>query len=241
MKEFILTIDSGNTATKVVLFKKNKELLQHFKMEDLEQVINSYQLSEENTDAILVSVSNKIITIPFPLIDIKDYFQKNIFLNMPVHYSQTLGLDRLAVSYWAYLIKQKPSIIIDAGTFTTFDLIDENGFQGGYILPGLNLLAETYNRGSNLFSPTDLKAKVERKIPQDTETAILNGVYYSFLTPILQLISENQDQDIIITGGNGDTLTYSLKSANLQQDASIQLEPDLIHNALLEIYIKVKC
>ena len=80
---------------------------------------------------------------------------KNCYAN-----PREVGADRLVNAVSAVRKYGKPLIIVDIGTATTFDAIDENGaYQGGAIFPGLKVAMEA------LF----LKAS---KLPRITVTGV---------------------------------------------------------------------
>ena len=64
-----------------------------------------------------------------------------------------VGADRLVNAVSAVRKYGKPLIIVDIGTATTFDAIDENGaYQGGAIFPGLKVAMEAlFLKASKLF------------------------------------------------------------------------------------------
>lgn len=62
---------------------------------------------------------------------------------LPIHYPRPMeiGQDRLANALGAQLLTDRPAIVIDLGTATTFDIISPiEGYLGGIIAPGLRLM-----------------------------------------------------------------------------------------------------
>jgi len=144
MNKYLITIDQGNTATKFAVFEKDSEDFQVFYKNELDEYINTNKLNKNNTKVILSSVNSQPLDWTFPIINTQDLFTEKQFLEMPVMYSQTLGIDRLTLAYYAFKTNTKKTLIIDSGTFTTCDIINESGFNGGYILPGIDLIKENY-------------------------------------------------------------------------------------------------
>ena len=149
MIKFTLTIDGGNTLTKYALFDTNKDLIERVDG-DLSNLIKKYDLSPSNTICASVNVARtRKELLEFKAHDVSNYFKDSYFLDMPVHYSETLGMDRLILAYYFYS-NEKNVALVDSGTFTTVDLVGPSGFEGGFILPGLGLLLDTYSFGFNL-------------------------------------------------------------------------------------------
>ncbi len=247
MNSFLVTIDQGNTNTSCALFDnslENPKILKTFSLEKLDETTNQYALDAQNTKAIICSVKKELgFELKFEDIKIKDLFKNNLFIDMPVSYSETLGLDRLAITYSLYKKNNKPFICIDTGTFTTIDLVDIRGFGGGYILPGLQILQDSYKKGDELFSPNTTSTQVlsaNMQIPKTTKSAIEHGAFFSYIAPINRIIEHLDRQDIIITGGNGEILFKALSKINdaqkMSPKRSIQLEKDLIHKSLIYIF-----
>jgi type III pantothenate kinase len=236
--DFILTIDIGNTLSKCALFSADKSIITKFNLEKLPKIISSYNLSNLNTLSIKSSVKEKNEQIPLKCIDVNDLFKGKKFLNMPVHYNETVGIDRLVAAYLCFSQSSRSFLIIDTGTFTTIDSVDIKGFNGGYILPGLNTIEKSYENGSLLKVPSSINTKLSFNFPDTTLKAIQQGAILSYLAPIKEVVIQSNPSNVLITGGNGELLynfLYSQKSSLFRLDASIQLDLNLIHNALLEI------
>ncbi len=236
--DFILTIDQGNTLTKCALFSVDKKLITSFPFDKFKSILKNYNLSTLNTKFIKVSVTDRKEEFPLTTLDVKSYFKNAHFLNMPVNYNETIGLDRLVASYYCYGHENKSYLVIDTGTFTTIDSVDIKGFNGGYILPGLNTIEKSYSQGSHLAIPDTINTKLSFNFPNTTQLAIHQGAIISYLAPIKEIIIQTRPSNLLITGGNGEILykyLYSEKKSLFRPDASIQLEQSLVHNALAEI------
>ena len=87
-----------------------------------------------------------------------------------------LGADRIANAAWAVKNIKLPAIVIDFGTATTFDIIDENKrFVGGLIAPGVKIQAQSLTK----FTSKLPKLKVEsakNAVAKNTIDAMLAGV-----------------------------------------------------------------
>lgn len=145
-----------------------------------------------------------------------------------INYStvDTLGIDRFLVCYGAFHIsKGNAVIVIDTGSACTVDFMDETGvYQGGVIMPGLEILNQSVRR----YLP-ELPG-VDTNIPgswpgKSTKDSLRWGINGMFSLAIERWISKfkalNEDAVIFITGGNAGTV---------QQLPGV---PDCIHDANL--------
>jgi len=157
------------------------------------------------------------------------------FAEMPVHYTQRLGDDRLFQAYYIFEKFSKGEngqsiLLIDAGTFTTFDLIDKEGYQGGIIIPGERTYFDTFEKGANLPSlEHGPNFTGDEKIPQDTEDAIITGRRWLMEGLFDRVISKYSPQLIIYTGGHGKMIYNILKE---QVEIPSTFIPHLIHDSL---------
>jgi type III pantothenate kinase len=118
-----------------------------------------------------------------------------------------VGADRLANAVAARQLYGYPSIIIDLGTATTYDIIDRNGdYAGGLISPGVWTSASNlFKRAARLF-PVKLE-KPDKVIGTDTADSIKSGIYYGFIGQMDYLVKRikmemgSPDLRVIATGG----------------------------------------
>ena len=70
-----------------------------------------------------------------------------------------VGADRVAEMVGAKSTYGAPALVIDLGTSTTFELLDEAGaFRGGIIAPGMKLGAQALARGAAQLAAVELRA-----------------------------------------------------------------------------------
>jgi pantothenate kinase type III len=185
---------------------------------------------------IFSSVTHQIPEHP-KAINSRRFFQENQFLDMPVHYGQTLGMDRLVQAYFLYQHIQPtdlPIFLIDMGTFTTVDIIDRDGLQGGHILPGVGILKECYLRGAQLELPRVSDLKLQECIPSSTTEAIEQGLLAAILGPLTFLLEKYPACPIHFSGGASSILENSLKQILPKHELNFHRQ--LIHHSLLSIY-----
>jgi type III pantothenate kinase len=91
-----------------------------------------------------------------------------------------LGCDRKVSAYGAVRMYRLPMLIIDYGTAITFDYIDSKGFfQGGMIIPGLRLSAESLFRKTALLPQVSIE-RPKHLIGRNTKTSILSGIFFGY-------------------------------------------------------------
>jgi len=221
----VVTIDNGNTNPSVAFFSNGV----------LTQVIPLSEYIVEKNDFILSSNVGKKYSIKASF-DLKTKRSKTHFFEMPVHYSESLGDDRLIAAYGIYK-KFKPSqnqkyLIIDAGTFMTCDLVTDEGFKGGYIFPGLSQFLKTYGNSAQL--PVLLKndlIQLNNEIPQETNEAILKACLIYIQSTLRNIIESYQPTKLIFTGGDGELVSKLLNSS-----VPFEIDRHLVHLALSLIY-----
>jgi type III pantothenate kinase len=119
-----------------------------------------------------------------------------------------VGADRIANCVAAHALYGGPSLVVDFGTATTFDLVGGDGrFLGGAIAPEMHLAARALTeRAAQLYSvELDIPPSV---IGKTTATNIQAGVVLGFLDLVSGLISRFRHEvtstlPVVATGGEG--------------------------------------
>lgn len=150
-----------------------------------------------------------------------------ISLNFDVlyHPRHSLGPDRLANLAAAKTNHGYPALVIDMGTATTFNILDNRGnFIGGFIFPGAGLLVQSLHAGTARLPQARID-RVERGIGTTTETCIISGVthgYVSAINGLTDLVSQQIGpiHTKLVTGGWGHIFHESLDFPHL-------FDPDL--------------
>ncbi|MCT4640924.1 MAG: type III pantothenate kinase [Bacteriovoracaceae bacterium] len=220
----IISIDIGNTNKKAYLFKNEQEP-KAFNLDELNSFAKSEDLNTENTKTIISNVTlnnQKDLINPY---DISKYLKDNSFFDLNLSYSKTIGIDRVLASFFVSK-KQDKAIVIDTGSFTTVDIIENNNLKAGPILPGLELLTHTYKK-SQVLGSYELEAS-NNKI-NDSQSSLNKGLYLSYIAPILKYIENYKQYPVFLTGGASELLKELLSK---ESDFCIQKEPLLIHKSL---------
>lgn len=136
-----------------------------------------------------------------------------------------VGADRLANTAYAVKHLKLPAIVVDLGTATTFDVITaDKVYQGGIILPGVRMGAESLSRRTSLLPLIDVKFPGSA-IGKNTITCIQSGVLFGYTDAIDGLLTRLEAElatpcEIVLTGGGAPLFAKALK-------ARTRLLPDL--------------
>lgn len=220
----LITIDNGNTNPNVAIHDAGV----------IKGLIPLSQYVQEKGDFILISSVGQTIPIKASF-DLKTKRTKTHFFEMPVHYSETLGDDRLIAAYGVYkkLKENEKALVIDAGTFITVDLVTSQGFQGGYIFPGLNRFLKTYADSAQLplLSKDLIFKKASSDLPHTTEEAITKACEVYVKAVILDVVKKTSPGKVIFTGGSAEEL-----KKEISLEVPSELDRHLIHSALSLIH-----
>ncbi|WP_025300434.1 type III pantothenate kinase [Candidatus Endolissoclinum faulkneri] len=156
-------------------------------------------------------------------------------LNLEVRIDQPaeLGADRAVNAVSAYRLYGGPLIIIDFGTATTFDVIDEDGgYAGGIIFPGINLSLEAlYMAAAQLPRVTigspEGKFRDNKQITligNNTRTAMQSGIFWGYLAMIEGLVARIRAEyklpmKVIATGGLAELFVSSTSVIEVVNEA----------------------
>jgi len=145
--------------------------------------------------------------------EIKDLNLKSI-LNIKANFKQ-VGSDRLANAI-SLISSKKNFIILDFGTATTFDVLENSTYRGGIIAPGVNVSLNTLTDKASLIPKINLK-KIKKVIGVDTISAVRSGFFWGYaglIDNIINLIKKETKKSykIIITGGFSNLFKSSIKT-----------------------------
>lgn len=149
---------------------------------------------------------------------------------------RTVGADRIADCAGAYAEYGGPLLVVDFGTATTFDYVDEHGvFRAGVISTGIE-------SGANaLWGRTAQLPEVEIKRPRSilarsTATEMQAGIFYLFLGGFEMTVKQfrkelKKDFKVVATGGLGRVICDYTDQIDIY-------DPNLIFKGLNTIYKK---
>ncbi len=214
-----LAIDIGNTRTKFGFFKNGRlRKKMYWESTDLDTLIAL--LDNQKVENIICSTV-KTVDPNFEKI-LKTRFYTRLDANTPLPIKnkyrtpKTLGKDRLAAVVGAYhLFPGESSLVIDAGTCITYDIIDAAGnFLGGNIVPGMRMRWKAMHHFTAKLPLVDKKRSPD--IGKDTISALVTGGSLGTTLEMdgwIQYFSQEYDViNTILTGGDGEYFAKRLKS-----------------------------
>ena len=145
-----------------------------------------------------------------------------------------VGADRLINTLAAYTKYGPNLVVLDFGTGTTFDVVDEDGaYAGGVIAPGVNLASEAlYQAAAKL--PRIEVARPAQVIGTNTVACMQSGIYWGYvglIEGILNRIDAERETDmkVIATGGLAPLFAQGVPAISA-------CDQDLTLRGLVEIY-----
>jgi len=249
----LLCIDTGNTHILVGIFKQEKLIVRFrysthllgtsdqfgiFLLNMLEK--NNILPKQIRAVALCSVVPSCDFTIKHT---IKQYFNQECFvlkagaktgLNIKYKIPNEVGADRIANAIGAIeVIPQKNIIIVDMGTATTIDVVNQNhDYLGGAVLPGMRLGMEALKSHTAKLIAVDIEAP-KNVTGRTTRESIQSGLFFGQLGAVKEIIQGitnelfvNQKQLPVIIGTGG--FAQLFKTQNLFD----VLIPDLVLQGL---------
>ncbi len=226
----LLVIDIGNTNTNLGVFNDSGELEKSWNIaSDIKRFEDEYGILILNllqNSNIAPKIDSAIISsVVAPLCEtykkaLEKYLNISPFVlshkaKLPVTIDlkqpKEAGADRLANASAAAILYKLPAIVIDLGTATSFDIVDENkNFIGGLIAPGLKIQAKSLSQFTSKLPKLKIEAS-ENAIGKDTISAMLSGIVRGHAAMIDGMIKAcekelGQKATVIATGGYSNVL-----------------------------------
>lgn len=218
-----LSIDIGNSSAKVAVFA-GKNIVHHQRLAklgilDLAQLIEKFSPNK----SIISSVNQEIGQL-------EEYLKKHTYytrfssavtkgVENKYKTPTTLGLDRWAAVLGANsLFPKSASLVIDAGTCITYDLLNsKHEYFGGSISPGIAMRFKAVHEFTGRLPMVEWDVKDSIPEGEDTQSAIKNGVLRGVLNEIEGFIASNNIKEsalkVIITGGDANFLFKQLQNS----------------------------
>jgi len=252
----LLAIDAGNTNVVFAVFDGDKLAGQWRISTDAKRTSDEYGMwvtqvlehsgisPESIKGAVLASV------VPQALFDLRRlasrYFRTELLvvgdpnevlklgIEMAMDNPKEVGADRIVDALAAWHKFHQPLIVIDFGTATTFDVVNEKGiYIGGVIAPGVNLSLDNLHRSAAKL-PTVSIQRPSKTIGANTIEAMQSGIYYGYIGLIEGICARikkeyGQAMKVVATGGLAPL--YARECPMIEH-----LEPDLTIHGLKLIY-----
>ena len=148
-----------------------------------------------------------------------------------------VGADRIADAVAAYELYGGPVLVLDFGTATTYDLVDETGaFIGAITAPGIRISARALWEDAAKLPEIEIK-KPENILGKDTITSMQSGLVFGQIGQteyIIRKVKEEmglKEMKVVATGGLGRIIAS-------ETDAIDVYDPNLTLKGIHLIYKK---
>jgi type III pantothenate kinase len=232
----LLAIDVGNTQTVIGLYgsgNDSHELLDHWRIAThhdrtcdehalLFQEFLSFAGHDWKTDILGAAICSGVPMVTYELRRMCERYLSiepvvlgtGVKTGLPGVYAhpQEVGADRIANAVGAFDLYGGPTIVVDFGTATTFDVISSDGeYLGGSIVPGIEISLDA------LFGRAAALRRVELIEPRSvvgktTVESVQSGTIYGYSALVDGMCARIQDEvtgesTVIATGGLADLMS----------------------------------
>ncbi|WP_020620863.1 type III pantothenate kinase [Paenibacillus daejeonensis] len=249
----ILVMDVGNTNIVLGIYR-DKELLHHWRLStNRSATVDEYGMSIYNlfqyAKISLQQVEGVIISSVVPPLMrtleqlCRQYIGKaplvvgpgiKTGLNIRYENPREVGADRIVNAVAAIEKYGSPLIVVDFGTATTFDYIDEAGnYLGGAIVPGIGISTEAlYQRAAKL--PRIELVKPRSVIGRNPVTSMQAGIIFGYAGQVDGIVKRIRSEfgvhpKVIATGGLADLIAA-------ESEAIHEVDPLLTLEGLRLVY-----
>ncbi len=226
----LLTADIGNTSITLGLFDENALVEEYRLASDKDLPLEEYEVllktlfKDFKIDGCIIGsvveeLNKKFKTAVdnvFKIDAIMLNSNVNTGVKIALEFPEEAGADRIANAAGAYVLYSRPTIVVDFGTATSFDIINEKGeFIGGVIAPGVSLQMKVLNKFTSKLPRIDV-AVSNRAIGNNTTEAILSGVIRGAACMVDGLVEQcekelGQKAVVVATGGYSGLISSYMK------------------------------
>ena len=229
-----LIIDIGNSSVKLSVYDGQKREFTDRKRSLTQKTVTGLTSRYSLRKAIISSVRS----IPWFLTPILDEKMEYVHilshksrLPFPIEYKTplTLGPDRIAAMAGAWsAFNGADTLVIDAGTAITYDLLESSRYHGGSISPGIKIRFRALNKftgrlplvtGSNVSSLTGTTTE------EAINAGVISGVVFEINEYIRTFVTKYPGIKVVMTGGDAGFL-----KGNISEDALYM--PDIVADGL---------
>ena len=199
MPSNLLVVDAGNTNIVLGVYRGD-ELVSSWRLATArERTADEYGILARQLvgDGLHAGLAGAIVASVVPPLNsaiafmIRKYFggieplfvEPGVKTGIAIHVDNPLevGADRIVNCAAAHHAYGGPTVIVDFGTATTFDVVTANAeFVGGVIAPGLNISAEALFARAARLPRVDIR-RPDRVIGTNTVVNMQSGIYFGYL------------------------------------------------------------
>ena len=249
----LIAIDIGNTNITIGLFL-DSDLISTWRFSTdsrktsdeygllLQQVMSSNNLNADKIDSAAICSVVPPLTPTFELLCQKYLKVQPLTVmaetktGIKILYDspRDVGADRIVDAAAALHIYGGPCIVVDLGTATVFDAVNEHGeYLGGAIAPGMTVSADSLYRATSQLRRVELNAP-EKVIGTNTTHSIQSGLVFGYSELIKGMIVRFKKEigtnaTVIATGGQADIVKDQVDEFN-------HIDPDLTLKGLCIVH-----
>ncbi|HEX8618146.1 MAG TPA: type III pantothenate kinase [Thermoanaerobaculia bacterium] len=223
MSSSLLVVDLGNTNLVLGVYR-GEELINSWRLATArERTADEYGILARQLvgDTIQNNLEGAIVASVVPPLNtamtfmIRKYFgieplfvEPGVKTGIAIHVDNPaeVGADRIVNCAAAHEAYGGPTVIVDFGTATTFDVVTANAeFVGGVIAPGLNISAEALFARAARLPRVDVR-RPDRVIGTNTVVNMQSGIYFGYLGLVDGILARIRSEvpsikSIVATGG----------------------------------------
>jgi type III pantothenate kinase len=221
----LLVIDVGNTNTSLGVFAGD-ELVAHWRLTTARsRTVDEYGVHARNLFELAdidfqeidaIAIASVVPPLNYTLkMMAESYFHltplfvdHSVNTGLPILYepASDVGADRIVDAVAAIEKYGAPCIVVDFGTATTFDVINERGeYVGGVITPGIMISSDALFERAAKLPRVDIK-RPNRVVGSSTTGAMQSGLYHGYTALVDGVLRKIIDEiggkpQIVATGG----------------------------------------
>lgn len=249
----LLVIDSGNTNVVFAVYDKDKRLGVWRCANDPKRTADEYAVwlthLAEHKNIKLSDVKNTVLAsvVPETQFNLESLCRRyfggdpmvignlgvDLGIKILLERPEQAGADRLVNAVAGHVKYGGPLIIIDFGTATTFDVVDQDGnYAGGVIAPGIKLSVQALYMAAAKLPLVEIKP-TQNIIGKDTVSAMQSGIFWGYVSMIEGMVQRikrefGQEMKVIGTGGlselfAGYTAAFETTDRGLTLDGLVEI------------------
>ena len=191
----------------------------HFsnEMQTYKRTVTTFNPADIQEKVYYISVNAEVSLILETLdnwINIAKYIDIN-------QYYKTIGIDRVCAMQTV-----SNTVVVDAGSAITVDVIKDGKYEGGFIYPGILAMQKTFVNISSMLDYSfnfDLDLDIMPKNSQD-------AISYGFLKTLYSEVM-SYNLPIVLTGGDGHSFKKIFKNATVDEELIFRGMKHLIKKA----------
>ncbi len=154
--------------------------------------------------------------------------------DLMVRNPERLGGDRISAASGVVSLNHREAVIVDAGTAVTVDLLSREGFLGGSVFPGIDMLLKSLHEGTDLLPHVEYRGGVPEIPGDDTAGAMTAGAFWGWIGAVRELVTRSLSSlsgrpPVFVTGGGA-----SLVAPHCAGD--VLIDEDLVFRGLFLLY-----